>query len=99
VRELATVFTEAAEVSTAEMGSATKVRSAGHSATAATMPALGQRACCHRRRAKRDGRCNNKDYLTHDGILPFGDAATRKMMPVHCSKIEAERALAISQAQ
>jgi hypothetical protein len=52
-------------VSSANAGSAT------HSATAATVQALGQRACRHRSRAERDRRRNNKYYLTHEGSSPF----------------------------
>jgi hypothetical protein len=65
--EAATEVRLSAEVSSAKTASAahstTKVRSAAHSAT---VPALGQRTCCHRGRAKRDRRRNNECYLTHE---------------------------------
>jgi len=65
--------TEATEVSAAEMGSAahcaTEVRSA-HS-PAATVPALGQRACGQGRCDQRDRRCSDNYYLTHEGSSPL----------------------------
>jgi hypothetical protein len=59
--------------------STTKVRFAAHSAT---VSALGQRACCHRGRAKRDRRRNNEYYLTHERSSS-GETATCKTMRAH----------------
>jgi hypothetical protein len=78
------VSTEAAiEVRLSAEVSSVKTGSAAHSTTA---PVLGQSACCHRGRAKRNGRRNNKYYFAHERS-PLGDAVTCEMMQLTGAKL------------
>jgi hypothetical protein len=47
---------------------------------------LGQRACCHRGCAKRNGRRNNKYYFAHERSS-LGDAVMCKIMQLTAAKL------------